>query len=144
MSKLLITPVLVAIEWFAYSKPASGRVLASIAVLLLGITLITLTDTQVSSNPLGMLVAAGAVLVTSLYQVRARGGAAGRAGRATGQLGSEAGAGGRACSRRCVEQRHRPHRCSTHPHMTSAPQVWAGTKQKELGVNTAHALTLHT
>ncbi|GBF94129.1 solute carrier family 35 member E3 [Raphidocelis subcapitata] len=69
MSKLLITPVLVAIEWFAYSKPASPRVLASVGVLLAGITLCTLTDTQVSSNPLGMLVAAGAVLVTALYQV---------------------------------------------------------------------------
>jgi hypothetical protein len=47
MSKLAITPVLVAIEWVFYSKPASGRVLASIAVLMAGITLCTLTDTQV-------------------------------------------------------------------------------------------------
>jgi threonine/homoserine efflux transporter RhtA len=70
MSKLLITPVLVAIEWLAYSKPASARVLASVGVLLAGITLCTITDTQVASNPLGVLVAAGAVVVTALYQVR--------------------------------------------------------------------------
>jgi len=70
MSKLTITPVLVAIEWFAYGKAASARVLSSIAVLLVGITLCTVTDTQVSSNPVGVVVAGAAVLVTSLYQVR--------------------------------------------------------------------------
>ena len=70
MSKLLITPVLVAIEWLAYSKPASARVLASVGVLLSGITLCTVTDTQVASNPLGMLVAAGAVVAMALNQVR--------------------------------------------------------------------------
>ena len=69
MSKLTITPVLVAIEWLAYGKRASPRVLASIAVLLVGIALVTLTDAQVSSNPLGVLAAAAAVLVTALYQV---------------------------------------------------------------------------
>jgi hypothetical protein len=47
LSKLAITPVLVAIEWLAYSKRASGRVLASIALLLVGITLCTVTDSQV-------------------------------------------------------------------------------------------------
>uniref|UniRef100_A0A383VFD1 Sugar phosphate transporter domain-containing protein n=1 Tax=Tetradesmus obliquus TaxID=3088 RepID=A0A383VFD1_TETOB len=69
ISKIAITPVVVAIEWAFYSKPASPRILASIAVLLTGITLATVTDSQVSSRPLGMLVAAINVCVTGLYQV---------------------------------------------------------------------------
>jgi solute carrier family 35 protein E3 len=69
ISKIAITPVVVAIEWLFYSKAASPRILASIAVLLTGITLATVTDSQVSSRPLGMLVAAINVCVTGLYQV---------------------------------------------------------------------------
>jgi solute carrier family 35 protein E3 len=69
ISKIAITPVVVAIEWAFYSKSASPRILASIAVLLTGITLATVTDSQVSSRPLGMLVAAINVCVTGLYQV---------------------------------------------------------------------------
>jgi solute carrier family 35 protein E3 len=69
ISKIAITPVVVAIEWAFYSKAASPRILASIAVLLTGITLATVTDSQVSSRPLGMVVAAINVCVTGLYQV---------------------------------------------------------------------------
>ena len=69
LSKLAITPVVVAIEWLAYGKTASPRVLASIAVLLVGITLCTVNDSQVSSNLPGILAAVAAVLVASLYQV---------------------------------------------------------------------------
>ena len=50
MSKLAITPVLVTIEWVFYSKPASPRVLASVAVLMVGITMCTITDTQVGGE----------------------------------------------------------------------------------------------
>jgi solute carrier family 35 protein E3 len=69
MSKLAITPVVVAIEWLAYGKTVSARVLGSIAVLLVGITLCSVTDSQVSSNLQGILAAIAAVLVASLYQV---------------------------------------------------------------------------
>lgn len=69
LSKLAITPVVVAIEWVVYHKTVSSRVLASIAILLVGITLCTVTDTQVSSNPAGIAAAVAAVLVASLYQV---------------------------------------------------------------------------
>jgi solute carrier family 35 protein E3 len=69
MSKLAITPVLVAIERVVYGKRASARVLGSIAVLLVGITLCSVTDSQVSSNLQGILAAVAAVLVTALYQV---------------------------------------------------------------------------
>jgi solute carrier family 35 protein E3 len=44
-------------------------VLGSIAVLLLGIFLSTISDSQVSGNPLGIAVAVANVLVTALYQI---------------------------------------------------------------------------
>lgn len=69
MSKLAITPVVVAIEWVVYSKKVSGRILLSIAILLVGITLCSVTDTQVSSNPAGIAAAVGSVLVAALYQI---------------------------------------------------------------------------
>ena len=43
--------------------------LGSIAVLLLGIFLSTISDSQVSGNPLGIAVAVANVLVTALYQI---------------------------------------------------------------------------
>lgn len=43
--------------------------MASIVVLLAGIGLATVTDSQVSSNLLGMAVAAVNIFVTALYQV---------------------------------------------------------------------------
>jgi hypothetical protein len=70
LSKLAITPVVVVIEYFAYGKTVSKRVLASIAVLLVGITLCTVTDAEVKSNVKGIAAAAASVLVASLYQVR--------------------------------------------------------------------------
>ncbi|GBF99029.1 hypothetical protein Rsub_11974 [Raphidocelis subcapitata] len=69
MSKLSITPVLVFIEWVWYAKPASPRVLASIAVLMVGVGLCSVSDVQLSSNPAGVAAAVGAVLVAALYQV---------------------------------------------------------------------------
>ncbi|KAI8472997.1 MAG: triose-phosphate transporter family-domain-containing protein [Monoraphidium minutum] len=69
MSKLAVTPALVAIEWLFYGKAASPRVLAAVAVLIAGIALCTATDEQVSSNPAGIAVAAAAVAVAALYQV---------------------------------------------------------------------------
>ncbi|KIY96905.1 Solute carrier family 35 member E3 [Monoraphidium neglectum] len=69
LSKLLITPVVVAIEWVFYKKTVSRSVMAAIAILMVGITLCTVTDSQVSSNPAGMAAAAAAVIVASLYQV---------------------------------------------------------------------------
>jgi solute carrier family 35 protein E3 len=69
ISKIAITPVIVCIEWLFYSKSASPKVLASIVVLLAGIALATVTDSQVASQPVGMLVAGVNVVVTGLYQV---------------------------------------------------------------------------
>lgn len=69
ISKILITPVVVVIEYFAYGKTVSQQKLMAIAVLMFGITVATVSDTQVSSNPMGIIVATAAVLASALYQV---------------------------------------------------------------------------
>ncbi|KAF8062003.1 slc35e3 [Scenedesmus sp. PABB004] len=69
ISKIAITPVVVGVEYVAYRKTVSGPKLAAIALLLLGIAVATVSDAQVSANPLGVLVAGAAVLASALYQV---------------------------------------------------------------------------
>jgi drug/metabolite transporter (DMT)-like permease len=67
LSTLLLVP---QVEYFAYHKTVSWSKLCAIALLMFGITVATVSDKQVSSNPLGILVAGLAVLSSSLYQVR--------------------------------------------------------------------------
>lgn len=69
ISKIMITPVVVIVEYFAYGKTVSRQKLMAIALLMFGITVATVSDTQVSSNPMGIVVATAAVLASSLYQV---------------------------------------------------------------------------
>lgn len=69
ISKIMITPVVVVIEYFAYGKTVSKQKLCAIALLMFGITIATVSDSQVASNPLGLFVAGAAVLSSSLYQV---------------------------------------------------------------------------
>jgi drug/metabolite transporter (DMT)-like permease len=92
MSKLSITPVLVAIEWIWYSKPASARVLASIVVLMVGVGMCSVSDVQIASNPAGIAAAVGAVLVAALYQAHGRGGGGGE-GAVAGAAATAATAG---------------------------------------------------
>jgi drug/metabolite transporter (DMT)-like permease len=66
LSTLLLVP---QVEYFAYNKTVSRSKLCAIALLMFGITIATVSDKQVSSNPLGILVAGLAVLSSSLYQV---------------------------------------------------------------------------
>jgi solute carrier family 35 protein E3 len=68
LSKILITPCVVVIERLAYGKVLSRQQGWAVALLMLGIAVATVTDTQVTSNPLGILVAAAAVLSSALYQ----------------------------------------------------------------------------
>lgn len=72
IAKILITPVVVLIEYVAYGKTVSRQKMLAIVVLMFGITIATVSDSQVSSNPLGILVAIVAVLSSALYQVRGR------------------------------------------------------------------------
>lgn len=65
----MIAPVVVAVEYVAYRKTVSRRKLCAIGLLLCGIAVATLSDAQVSGNPLGIAIAAVAVLSSALYQV---------------------------------------------------------------------------
>lgn len=69
IAKIMITPVVVVIEYFAYGKTVSREKGFAIGLLMFGITVATVSDSQVSSNPLGLVVAAAAVLSSALYQV---------------------------------------------------------------------------
>lgn len=71
ISKILITPCVVLIERFAYGTRLSRYQSFAVALLILGIALVTITDAQVTSNPLGAVIAAAAILSSSFYQVLA-------------------------------------------------------------------------
>jgi solute carrier family 35 protein E3 len=71
LSKILITPCVVLIEWLAYGKVLTRQQAMAIAVLMLGITIATMADSQVTGNPLGMMLAAAAVISSAFYQVLA-------------------------------------------------------------------------
>jgi hypothetical protein len=60
---------LLQVEYFAYHITISRQKLCAIAILMGGVTVATVVDKQVSSNPLGIFVAMLAVLSSSLYQV---------------------------------------------------------------------------
>lgn len=67
--KIAIAPMVIFIEAIWYCKRPSRRTLTSVAVLLAGITTATVTDKQVSSNPLGVMVAMVATVLSALYQI---------------------------------------------------------------------------
>jgi solute carrier family 35 protein E3 len=69
VSKIAITPVVVAIERAFYGKRASGRVLLSTTLLLSGVLLCSVSDAAVAAAPLAAAVAAANVCVSALYQV---------------------------------------------------------------------------
>lgn len=69
IAKIMITPVVVVIEYFAYGKTVSKQKAFAICLLMFGITVATVSDSQVASNPFGLVVAAAAVLSSALYQV---------------------------------------------------------------------------
>lgn len=71
ISKILITPCVVLIEHFAYGTRLSRHQSFAVALLILGIALVTITDAQVTSNPLGAAIAAAAILSSAFYQVLA-------------------------------------------------------------------------
>jgi drug/metabolite transporter (DMT)-like permease len=151
--------VVVVIEYLVYGKTVSKRILASIAILLVGITLCTVTDAEVKSNVQGIMAAGAAVLVASLYQARGRGRA--RAvrvcrrgaflqpirGAAVQGACKAAGAAPRPLPPKQWQQQAGCHTANPPQRLTRPaaalapaappprPQIWAGTKQKELGLN---------
>lgn len=56
-------------EFAFFGKRASRKVVASIALVCLGVGLSTITDTQMGSNASGWLVGLGAITATAAYQI---------------------------------------------------------------------------
>lgn len=69
ITKIAVAPAVLAIDAIVYHKRSSGKVTASVAVVCLGVGLATITDPQISSNFLGLLVGFGSVIATALYQM---------------------------------------------------------------------------
>jgi solute carrier family 35 protein E3 len=69
ISKIVVAPTVLAIEFFAYGKRASRGVVAAVAVVCGGVGLATVTDPEISSNAVGLAVGAGSVAATALYQI---------------------------------------------------------------------------
>ena len=71
ITKIAVAPAVLAIEFVLFRRTASARVIAAIALVCLGVTAATVTDERVgTSGFVGLLVGAGAVGATALYQVR--------------------------------------------------------------------------
>lgn len=69
ISKIAVAPAVLAIEYILFKKTASRRVMLSVLVVCCGIGIATVTDTQVSTNMLGLLVGLSAIVSTASYQV---------------------------------------------------------------------------
>ena len=69
ITKIAVAPTVLAIDAVVYKKRASGRVIASVAVVCLGVALATITDPQISSNFVGLFVGFGSVVATAMYQI---------------------------------------------------------------------------
>lgn len=67
LMKVLTTPFLVVIQTLFYAQNFSKSIVASLAVICVGVVVATCSDTQ--ANLFGTLVALSAVLVTCMYQI---------------------------------------------------------------------------
>jgi solute carrier family 35 protein E3 len=73
LTKLLVPPSVMGVEYVLYKTPVHGRVMASILILIGGGILAATADKQVSTHPMGAVVALISVAATALYQVWAGG-----------------------------------------------------------------------
>lgn len=73
LTKLLVPPFVMSIEYLLYHTPWNARVVASILVLISGGVTAATADQQVISNPMGAVMALISVAATALYQVWAGG-----------------------------------------------------------------------
>jgi solute carrier family 35 protein E3 len=69
ITKIAVAPAVLAIDAVYYGKRSSNKVMASVALVCLGIGVATITDPQISSNAMGLLVGFGSVAATALYQI---------------------------------------------------------------------------
>jgi len=69
ISKIAVAPAILLINAMFYRKSSNRRVIASIAVVCLGVGLATVSDPEISSNFSGLLVGLGSVVATAMYQI---------------------------------------------------------------------------
>lgn len=69
LSKICITPAVLAFDAFVSKKLPTQKEVCAVLVLCIGVMLATVTDKQVSTNLLGLAVAAAAICFTAVYQV---------------------------------------------------------------------------
>ena len=67
----MIAPTILAINSINAGQMPRGEVIASVAILTVGILIATVTDAQVMSNMAGMLVGVASVISTALYNILA-------------------------------------------------------------------------
>lgn len=70
LSKICITPGVVAFDAFISKQYPTRKEVGAVLILCVGVALATVTDPQVTTNLLGLLVGVAAVCFTSVYQVR--------------------------------------------------------------------------
>jgi len=66
--KIAVAPTVIALELLMFRKLPSPRIIASVLVVCIGIAVATISDAQIASNVLGILVGVAATLMTALYQ----------------------------------------------------------------------------
>ncbi|BDA44650.1 Solute carrier family 35 member E3 [Coccomyxa sp. Obi] len=69
LSKILIAPAIIIIEAVWFSKLPSRLELAAVALLCIGVTLATVSDSEVTANLPGLLMSGLAIWTTSIYQI---------------------------------------------------------------------------
>ncbi|CAD7703136.1 unnamed protein product [Ostreobium quekettii] len=69
ISKIAVAPAVLGLEAVLFGKRASLQVVLSVVVVCAGIGLATVTDSQVATNAMGLLVGLGAVTSTAMYQI---------------------------------------------------------------------------
>ena len=69
LSKICITPAVLAFDALTTAKYPTRKEVAAVCILCIGVTLATLTDSSVTTNLLGLIVALAAISFTAVYQV---------------------------------------------------------------------------
>ncbi|KAF5835056.1 hypothetical protein DUNSADRAFT_8000 [Dunaliella salina] len=67
--KIAVAPTVIALELLMFRKLPSPRIIASVLVVCVGIAVATVSDAQIASNVVGILVGVAATLMTALYQI---------------------------------------------------------------------------
>lgn len=67
--KIAVAPTVLVLDLILFRKIPPPKVVASVAVVCLGIGLATVNDTQMVTNVYGIIVGVGATIMTALYQI---------------------------------------------------------------------------